>query len=253
MAHDNLGRVKGSPGRIIAQSGQGQSRDTHRTRLAYLPGLDGLRAIAVAAVLFYHADLTWFQGGYLGVDLFFVLSGFLISSLLLAEWHKQGRIDLTAFWFRRARRLLPALLLMLSVSLAFAVVFLPDEVANLRNDAIAAATYITNWYLIFGQKSYFETVGRPSLFQHLWSLAVEEQFYLLWPLIVIFIMKFWRRWALPLILLGAAASAAFMWLAYDPNVDPSRLYYGTDARAASLLIGAALAFVLQPGQRRWQA
>jgi peptidoglycan/LPS O-acetylase OafA/YrhL len=213
-----------------------------------LPGLDGLRAVAVTAVLLYHAGMTWFQGGYLGVDVFFVLSGFLITSLLLAEWHKSGRIGLKSFWMRRARRLLPALFVMLAASLAFAVIFLPDEVASLRNDAIAAAAYVTNWYLIFSQKSYFETVGRPSIFQHLWSLAVEEQFYLLWPLILIFVLKFARRLALPLILLGALASAAFMWLAYDPDTDPSRLYYGTDTRAAALLIGAALAFALMHGK-----
>jgi peptidoglycan/LPS O-acetylase OafA/YrhL len=225
-----------------------QTTEKARTSLTYLPGLDGLRALAVAGVLLYHADLTWFRGGYLGVDVFFVLSGFLISSLLLAEWGQRGKIDLKAFWLRRARRLLPALFLMLVASLAFAVVFLPEEVASLRNDAIAAATYVTNWYLVVTQRSYFETVGRPSLFQHLWSLAVEEQFYLLWPLIFIFIVKFVRRWALPLVMSGVAASATFMWIAYDPDADPSRLYYGTDSRAAALLIGVGLAFWLERGK-----
>jgi peptidoglycan/LPS O-acetylase OafA/YrhL len=213
-------------------------------RLSYVPGLDGLRAIAVIAVLLYHADIIWFRGGYLGVDVFFVLSGYLITSLLLAEWDATSRVDLTQFWFRRARRLLPALFLLLSVVLGFAVVFLPEEVASLRNDAIAAGTYVTNWYLVFSQRSYFETIGRPSLFQHLWSLAVEEQFYLLWPLAFALLMRFWRRWALAIVLAGATASALATWLAYNPDVDPSRLYYGTDTRAASLLMGVALAIAL---------
>ncbi|HNP71311.1 MAG TPA: acyltransferase, partial [Kouleothrix sp.] len=150
-------------------------------RLPYLPALDGLRALAIGAVLLYHADLDSVPGGFLGVEVFFVISGYLITSLLLSEWQRAGRIDVAAFWLRRARRLLPALYVLLASVLAFTVLFLPEEVAGLRNDALAAAGYATNWYLIVQQKSYFETVGRPPLLQHLWSLAVEEQFYLLWP------------------------------------------------------------------------
>ena len=149
----------------------------------YQPGLDGLCAFAVIAVLLYHAELRWFPGGFLGVEIFFVISGYLITTLLLAEWRQQGRIDLRAFWLRRACRLFPALYLVLAATLAFAVLFLPEEVAGLRWDALAAVGYVTNWYLVLGQESYFETVGRPSLLQHLWSLAIEEQFYVLWPLL----------------------------------------------------------------------
>jgi peptidoglycan/LPS O-acetylase OafA/YrhL len=222
-------------------------------RLPYLPGLDGLRALAVLAVLLYHADLPWIPGGFLGVEVFFVISGYLITSLLLAEWRQRGRIDLAGFWLRRARRLLPALYLLLAVTLAFAVVFLPEEVARLRGDAIAAFGYVTNWYLVLGQESYFETVGRPSLLQHLWSLAIEEQFYVLWPLLfaagISFGIKRWRRRRLLLAaLVGAASSVLLMALLYRPDLDPSRLYYGTDTRAAGLLIGAALAFVRAPGR-----
>src|ERR687894_321911 len=159
----------------------GATPGTPDVRLPYSPGLDGLRAFAVIAVLLYHADLAWIPGGFLGVEVFFVISGYLITALLLAEWHQRGRIDLKTFWLRRARRLLPALYVLLVVTLAFAVVFLPGEVAGLRGDVLAAFGYVTNWYLIFGQESYFEAVGRPSLLQHLWSLAVEEQFYLIWP------------------------------------------------------------------------
>ena len=238
--------------------------------LPYLPGLNGLRAFAVIAVLLYHAELPWIPGGFLGVEIFFVISGYLITSLLLAEWRQRGRIDLAAFWLRRARRLLPALYLLLVVTLAFAVVFLPGEVAGLRDDAIAAFGYVTNWYLILANKPYFEIVGRPPPLQHLWSLAVEEQFYLLWPLLFIIgmarlrwlrrhvpltpeMMRLRRRRVLLAVIAGAVASASLMAILYQPNVDPSRIYYGTDTRAAGLLIGVALAFLWEPGRHQLQA
>ena len=216
-----------------------------------MPGLDGLRALAVIAVLLYHAELAWIPGGFLGVEVFFVISGYLITALLLAEWRQRGRIDLKAFWLRRARRLLPALYLTVVVTLAFAVVFLPGEVAGLRSDAIAAFGYVTNWYLVLGHESYFEAVGRPSLLKHLWSLAVEEQFYVLWPLLFTAGISFgalrWRqRRMLLATLVGAASSALLMATLYVPDVDPSRIYYGTDTRASGLLIGAALAFLWFP-------
>ncbi|HEY0070789.1 MAG TPA: acyltransferase, partial [Chloroflexia bacterium] len=188
--------------------GDTQPSGAHPTpggRLPYLPGLDGLRAIAVAGVLLYHAGMLWLPGGFLGVEVFFVISGYLITSLLLSEWQRHGRTNLPAFWLRRARRLLPALFLVIAVTLTFSVLFLPEEVAGLREDALAATGYVTNWYLVFNQQSYFETMGRPSLLQHLWSLAVEEQFYLLWPLLFVGGMRFLRRGAL---LLGALAGAA---------------------------------------------
>ena len=221
---------------------------TRGVRLPYLPGLDGLRALAVIAVLLYHAELRWIPGGFIGVEVFFVISGYLITALLLAEWRQRGRIDLKAFWLRRARRLLPALYLLLVVTLAFAVVFLPGEVARLRADVLAAFGYVTNWYLIFANESYFEAVGRPSLLKHLWSLAIEEQFYLLWPLLLAVGLRWRHRLVLVAVLAGAAASSLLMAALYQPDVDPSRLYYGADTRAAGLLIGAALAFVWAPGR-----
>jgi peptidoglycan/LPS O-acetylase OafA/YrhL len=219
-----------------------------------MPGLDGLRALAVIAVLLYHAGLPWIPGGFLGVEVFFVISGYLITALLLAEWRRLGRVDLKAFWIRRARRLLPALYVLLVATLAYAVVFLPSEVAGLRADVLAALGYITNWYLIFGQESYFEAVGRPSLLKHLWSLAVEEQFYLFWPVVfwvgVSFGARRWRERRVVVVALGGAAiSVALMAVLFVPGEDPSRLYYGTDTRAAGLLIGAALAFVWSPNPR----
>ena len=232
----------------------GATPGTPDVRLPYSPGLDGLRAFAVIAVLLYHADLAWIPGGFLGVEVFFVISGYLITALLLAEWRQRGRIDLKTFWLRRARRLLPALYVLLVVTLAFAVVFLPGEVAGLRGDVLAAFGYVTNWYLIFGQESYFEAVGRPSLLQHLWSLAVEEQFYLIWPPILalglcIGATRLRRRRVLRVALFGAVASAVAMALLYAPGVDPSRIYYGTDTRATGLLCGGALAFLWAPGEK----
>jgi hypothetical protein len=221
-------------------------------QLPYLPGLDGMRALAVFAVLLYHAQLPWIPGGFLGVEVFFVISGYLITALLLAEWRQLGRINLKAFWLGRARRLLPALYLVLAVTLAYAVVFLPEQLAGLRNEAIAALGYVANWYLVFGHESYFEAVGRPSLLKHLWSLAVEEQFYLLWPPVLALGLSVgamrWRQHRVLLVaLVGAAIAALLMAILYRPEVDPSRIYYGTDTRAAGLLIGAALAFVWIPG------
>src|ERR687890_608892 len=223
-------------------------------RLAYSPGLDGLRALAVIAVLLYHAGLPFLPGGFLGVEVFFVVSGYLITALLLAEWRKSGRVSLKDFWLRRARRLLPALYVLLGGTLAYSVGFLPGEVAGLRADAIAALGYVTNWFLILGQESYFEAVGRPSLLQHLWSLAVEGQFYLIWPIVLavglgVGTARRRHRLVLSLVLFGALASAVTMALLYVPGVDPSRIYYGTDTRATGLLCGAALAFLWSPGDK----
>ncbi len=221
------------------------------TRLPYMPGLDGLRAIAVISVLLYHAAFSWAIGGFLGVEVFFVISGYLITSLLLSEWRDRDAIDLSNFWLRRARRLLPALFVVIAVTTLVAVIFLPDEVASLRGDVLSALAYVTNWNFIFAQKSYFEALGRPSLVQHLWSLAVEEQFYLVWPLLFIGGMKVFGRKRFPIVVVaGAVASVVLMWVLYVPGGDPSRVYYGTDTRAAGILVGCALAFVWSPWRLR---
>jgi peptidoglycan/LPS O-acetylase OafA/YrhL len=201
----------------------------------------------VIAVFLYHAGFAWLPGGFLGVEIFFVLSGYLITSLLLTEWQQRGQVNLVAFWLRRVRRLFPALVFTVVGGLSFAVLFLPEEVARLRGDALAALVYASNWHLIFEQQSYFETVGRPSLFQHLWSLAIEGQFYLPWPLFVIIGMRLGKpRSVFVAALVGAAASTVLMGLLYQPGVDPSRPYYGADTRATGLLIGAAFALVCPP-------
>jgi peptidoglycan/LPS O-acetylase OafA/YrhL len=153
-------------------------------RSGRLPGLDGLRAIAVIGVLLYHAGVRWIPGGFLGVDLFFVISGFLITSLLLATADGLGRISLRRFYARRARRLLPALAVMVAVVVGFMAVFFRGDLGQARGDVAAATGYFSNWWYLLHHRSYFVAAGRPSPFQHLWSLAVEEQFYLVWPWVV---------------------------------------------------------------------
>jgi peptidoglycan/LPS O-acetylase OafA/YrhL len=223
-------------------------------RLPYLPGLDGLRAFAVGAVLLYHAGLPWLPGGFLGVEVFFVISGYLITALLLTEWRQAGRLDLRGFWLRRARRLLPALYLVLVAVLAVFVVGLPGEVAAVRGDALAAFGYVTNWYFILRQQPYFEAIGRPSPLLHLWSLAIEEQFYLMWPPLLLVLLRRWSARVVALIALaGAVAAAGLMAALYQPGADPSRVYYGTDTRAAGLLLGAALALIWTPWRDRRRA
>src|SRR5207302_8430066 len=155
----------------------------------YRPGLDGLRGLAIVGVLLYHAGVGWVPGGLLGVDLFFVVSGFLITSLLLAELQNAGRIGLGAFYRRRALRLLPALAVVLFVTVAMIGTFWPQEVARFRGDLVASFGYVTNWWFIVRHESYFIASGRPSPFQHLWSLALEEQFYLVWPLALILLRR----------------------------------------------------------------
>jgi peptidoglycan/LPS O-acetylase OafA/YrhL len=204
------------------------------------PALDGVRAVAVAAVVVYHARPGWLRGGFLGVDVFFVLSGFLITSLLLRERRSAGRVSLRAFWARRARRLLPALYLLLAVVLAYEVLFHLTGVARLRWDALAALGYTSNWFLLLHQQSYFAAFALPDALQHLWSLAVEEQFYVVWPLLCAIGVLRGRRALVP-VLAAAAGSTVLCALLYDPTGDPSRVYFGTDTHSAGLLLGAALA------------
>ena len=223
--------------------------------IAYRPGLDGLRAIAVAAVFLYHARIDWLPGGFLGVDLFFVLSGYLITSLLLVEWEARNRIDLRRFWLRRARRLLPALVVVVLASLALAAIFARQDLAHTRGDAVSSLLYYTNWHEIIANHSYFNLMGNPSLLQHTWSLAIEEQFYIVWPLLLVPCLVLVGRKRLPmLVIAGIAASAALMWILYNPDGgDPSRVYYGTDTRAFLLLMGILLALVWPWIQRLRQA
>ncbi|MHB1874352.1 MAG: acyltransferase family protein [Streptosporangiaceae bacterium] len=214
----------------------------------YMPGLDGLRALAVLAVIAYHEQFGWAQGGLLGVGVFFTLSGFLITSLLIGQWTARGGIRLGDFWLRRARRLLPALFVMLAVVTAWVTIADRARLASLRGAVGAAAGYFSNWYLIAKNQSYFARFAPPQPLDHLWSLAVEEQFYLLWPLILIAGLLIVRKlggraiaWQIIPATLLTGASVYLMAHLYQPGVDPTRVYEGTDTRAFGLLIGAILA------------
>ncbi|MHB1788783.1 MAG: acyltransferase family protein [Acidimicrobiales bacterium] len=227
----------------------------------YMPGLDGLRAIAVGAVVIFHLNFSGLPGGLLGVGVFFTLSGYLITDLLLSEWHSTGGFQLGDFWLRRARRLLPALFLMMAVVSIWVSIGDPAQLPALRGDVFSAAFYVNNWWLIFQHVSYFARFGPTAPLGNLWSLAVEEQFYLVWPWILLVGMWWVKRGipsqsrdrgmrinrrrrllAVPTIAL-AIASALEMALLYHPSFDPSRVYDGTDTRAFGLLFGAALAMV----------
>ncbi|CAM3326794.1 acyltransferase family protein [Paenibacillus lupini] len=214
----------------------------------YMPGLDGLRAIAVLAVIAYHFGWPIASGGLLGVAVFFVLSGYLITDLLLEERRSTGRFNLRRFWIRRSLRLLPAMLLMLIAVTVYLAFTDPGRLFNIRGELLSALTYTSNWYLIYRQVSYFESFGPISPIGHLWSLAVEEQFYLLWPLFLWGMFRFIpfpTRGKLAAVTLAVAAvSLLAMAFLYVPGTDPSRVYYGTDTRAFGLLIGAAFAFFI---------
>ena len=213
--------------------------------IPHLPALDGLRGAAVIGVLFFHDDKL--RGGYLGVDLFFVLSGFLITSLLVAEQRAAGRIDLKAFWIRRARRLFPAVLALLPAVALYAAIFAkPSELGRIRGDGIATLFYFANWRSIFAGKSYWDLFSAPSPLEHTWSLAIEEQFYVVWPLLSFFVLRRGKGSARGLFVVSvvlALASAAAMFFLYSAE-NTSRAYMGTDTRGASILAGAALGCVL---------
>ncbi len=208
------------------------------------------------AVIAYHEQFGWAPGGLLGVGVFFTLSGFLITSLLVGEWSADERIKLGDFWLHRARRLLPALFVMLAVVTAWVTLADPARLASLRSAVGAAAGYFSNWYLIARNQSYFARFAPPAPLDHLWSLAVEEQFYLLWPLLLIAGLIVLRKrkaataWLILPTTILAVASVAAMASLYRPGLDPTRVYEGTDTRAFGLLIGAMLALAWpSPGRR----
>ena len=211
--------------------------------LEFRPALAGLRAVAVLAVLAYHLNLGWLPGGFLGVDIFFVLSGFLITTLLVREFDATGRISLITFYIRRFRRLLPAVVV---VVIAVAIVSRRyDPIAQLswREDAVATLMYIANWHFINTDSSYFAEFADVSPLRHMWSLAIEEQFYVVWPVLAIVSLRL-RRW-IPEMLVAVMLVASATLMALDYAHDPSRAYFGTDTRVHELLVGVAAALILR--------
>ena len=220
-------------------------RNQHKTR--YMPGLDGLRAVAVIAVIIYHLNPQILSGGFLGVDTFFVISGFLITSLLLHEYHETGRIDLKNFWIRRFKRLIPAVVFLLMVLVSYMAIFHLERLAAIKADFIAALIYLANWWFIFEDVSYFEALEANPL-KHLWSLAIEEQFYIIWPVILLLLLVLVKRMSrIWLITFGISLVSLIVMIVLSvPLEDNSRVYFGTDTRAHSLLIGVLLAYIFPP-------
>jgi peptidoglycan/LPS O-acetylase OafA/YrhL len=211
----------------------------------YVPGLDGIRALAVIGVIAYHLGLPWAKGGMLGVGVFFTLSGYLITDLLLGHWRRHGNLGLGTFWLRRARRLLPALFLMLAIVSVWVALFDASQLDQVRRQVISAAFYFANWSTIAQHGSYFARFATPLPLDHLWSLSIEEQFYLVWPwLVMLGVWLFRSQRALLLMTLGLAfVSMVVMGSLFHSGYDPTRAYEGTDTRAFTLLIGAALAMI----------
>jgi len=215
--------------------------------IRYIPAIDGLRAVAVIAVMLYHLGVSWIPGGFLGVDLFFVISGYVITRLLLDSIQRSGGLDLRAFYKSRLRRLLPPLVFMIVTTTLFIGVWAPDTIKRLLTDTPFALTGMMNWWLVFEQQDYFESIGRPPLLQHTWSLAVEAQFYLVWPLILLLVLRQLGRKVIPVAALTIAISSGIALLLVSLRIDSnssqsvSHVYFGTDTHSIGLFLGAALA------------
>lgn len=215
--------------------------------ITHIPAIDGLRAVAVIAVMLYHLGFSWIPGGFLGVDLFFVISGYVITRLLLDSIQRSGGLDLRAFYLARARRLLPPLLFMILGTAIFVGIFAPETSKRLVTDAPFSIFGGMNWWLVFRHTDYFEAIGRPPLLQHTWSLAVEAQFYLVWPLVLLLILKFFGKKRIPGAALFIAAVSGITLFIVSLSLDASsssqvsHVYFGTDTHSIGLFLGAALA------------
>ena len=211
----------------------------------HIPAIDGLRAIAVAAVVFYHLGFPWIPGGFLGVDLFFVISGYVITRLLLDSIARSGGLDLRGFYKARARRLLPPMIFMIVVTAFYVSIWAQDSVKRFLTDIPFSLTGSMNWWLVFKQQDYFEAIGRPPLLQHTWSLAVESQFYLIWPVLLLLILKRFGKKVIPLaalvIALFSGTTLFLVSLQLDASSSVSHVYFGTDTHSIGLFLGAALA------------
>ena len=217
----------------------------------YIHSVDGLRAVAVIAVLLYHLGIDWIPGGFLGVDLFFVISGYVITGLILDSIVRSGTLDLRAFYLSRIRRLVPALVAMLVFTTLFIGVYAPDTVRRFIADIPYVLSGSMNWALVSRQQDYFEAIGRPPLLQHTWSLAVEAQFYLMWPLVLLFILRYFGKKNIPFAALAIAIASGITLFAYSIRIDTqesaiSHVYFGTDTHSIGLFLGSALAVSWQP-------
>jgi peptidoglycan/LPS O-acetylase OafA/YrhL len=217
----------------------------------YIHSVDGLRAVAVIAVLLYHLGIDWIPGGFLGVDLFFVISGYVITGLILDSIARSGTLDLRAFYLSRIRRLVPALIAMIVFTTLFIGVYAPDTVRRFIADVPYVLTGSMNWALVSRQQDYFEAIGRPPLLQHTWSLAVEAQFYLIWPLVLLFILRYFGKKNIPFAALAIALASGVALFAYSIRIDSqesaiSHVYFGTDTHSIGLFLGSALAVSWQP-------
>lgn len=231
-----------------------RERKDYGKQKEYISGIDGLRAVAVIMVFAYHLKLPFAKGGLLGVTIFFVISGFLITRILLQEIDSTNTINLKNFWIRRIRRLFPAVLTMITALIFISAIFNRVLFTKTCSDFLSVIFGYNNWWQIFNHVSYFENAGAPSPLTHCWSLAVEAQFYLLYPLLLIFLAKFKNKKekiALVTMIL-AFISLALMWILFDPSKDPSRVYYGTDTRVFSLLFGSLLALASENQNRIWK-
>jgi peptidoglycan/LPS O-acetylase OafA/YrhL len=223
--------------------------DITTTRLSerYIPAIDGLRAISVIAVLLYHLTLPWWPGGFLGVDLFFVISGYVITRLILDSIERSSALDLRKFYRSRIRRLFPALIFMVVATTLFIGVWAPETVKRFVSDLPFLFTGLMNWALVAREQDYFSTIGRPPLLQHTWSLAVEIQFYLLWPLILLFVLRFFGKKRIPAFALFFALASGILLFLYSVKIDAessssvSHVYFGSDTHSIGLFLGAALA------------
>lgn len=215
--------------------------------IQYIPAIDGLRAVAVIAVILYHLGFSWIPGGFLGVDLFFVISGYVITRLLLDSIQRSGGLDLRAFYLARARRLLPPLVFMVVTTLIFVSLWAPDTTKRFLIDTPFALFGGMNWWLVFHNQDYFEAIGRPPLLQHTWSLAVEAQFYLVWPLILLLVLKQFGKKKIPgaALLIALFSGIALLFVSFELDASSaskvSHVYFGTDTHSIGLFLGAALA------------
>ena len=217
----------------------------------YIHSVDGLRAVAVIAVLLYHLGIGWIPGGFLGVDLFFVISGYVITGLILDSIERSGGLDLRAFYLSRIRRLLPALVAMVVMTTLFIGVYAPETVRRFLSDLPYVFTGTMNWALVNRQQDYFEAIGRPPLLQHTWSLAVEAQFYLIWPLVLLFVLKYFGKKNISFVALAIALASGIALFIYSVQIDikesaVSHVYFGTDTHSIGLFLGSALAVSWKP-------